>query len=185
MADVYLTLVHYPILNKSGDIVTTSVTNFDLHYLSRTAKTYGIKKVYILTPSEPQRKMVNFIWDYWHDGYGAKYNPDRKEAFEVLEAVESLDQACLTIENESGIRPYLIATTAKMTPGAETFEGLQRKIGDEEKPILIAFGTGHGLAQEFLQQCDGILEPIQGRGDYNHLPVRSAVAIILDRLVGR
>jgi hypothetical protein len=35
-----------------------------------------------------------------------------------------------------------------------------------------------------MEQADYILEPIYGPGEYNHLSVRSAVAIILDRLLG-
>jgi len=32
---------------------------------------------------------------------------------------------------------------------------------------------------------DMLLEPIEGYTDYNHLSVRSAAAIILDRLLGK
>ena len=35
-----------------------------------------------------------------------------------------------------------------------------------------------------MQDCDYILEPVQAGSDYNHLSVRSAVSIILDRLLG-
>lgn len=35
-----------------------------------------------------------------------------------------------------------------------------------------------------MKQFDYIVEPIYGAGSYNHLCVRSAVAIILDRLLG-
>ena len=185
MNNCYIALIHYPILNKHGEIVTTSVTNFDLHDLSRTAKTFGIENVFIVTPSETQRKMVDYIWDYWHDGYGATYNPDRKEAFGILEPKTDLEECCLTIEKASGKRPYLIATTAKMAPDAVGFDKLKQRLSQDDQPVLITFGTGHGLTEGFLESCDAILEPIQGQGEYNHLPVRSAVAIILDRLLGR
>jgi hypothetical protein len=35
-----------------------------------------------------------------------------------------------------------------------------------------------------MKKFDYILEPVYGPGEYNHLSVRSAVAIILDRLAG-
>jgi hypothetical protein len=36
-----------------------------------------------------------------------------------------------------------------------------------------------------MDECDYILDPIEGVGDYNHLPVRAAAAIIIDRLLSR
>jgi tRNA (guanine37-N1)-methyltransferase len=53
----------------------------------------------------------------------------------------------------------------------------------EERPFLLLFGTGHGLAQEVLERADLALPPIRP-GSYNHLSVRAACAIILDRLFG-
>jgi hypothetical protein len=35
-----------------------------------------------------------------------------------------------------------------------------------------------------MAHADYILDPLAGAGTYNHLSVRSAVAIILDRLLG-
>ena len=49
-------------------------------------------------------------------------------------------------------------------------------------PQVILFGTAWGLAPELLDSADQVLKPIEGTGRYNHLSVRSAVAIILDRL---
>lgn len=40
------------------------------------------------------------------------------------------------------------------------------------------------MTKEMMKQFDYIVEPIYGAGTYNHLCVRSAVAIILDRLLG-
>ena len=47
------------------------------------------------------------------------------------------------------------------------------------------FGTGWGLEKSILTEADYVLDPIEGVGEYNHLPVRAAIAIILDRLVAR
>jgi tRNA (guanine37-N1)-methyltransferase len=47
----------------------------------------------------------------------------------------------------------------------------------------LIFGTGHGLAEEVLSKMDGIVRPLRYLDDYNHLSVRSAVAIIVDRLI--
>ena len=54
----------------------------------------------------------------------------------------------------------------------------------KKNSILLVFGTSHGLAPEALAKCDYILPPLRYMGQYNHLPVRSACAVILDRLLG-
>jgi hypothetical protein len=40
------------------------------------------------------------------------------------------------------------------------------------------------LADGLLESADLLLEPIAAASDYNHLSVRAAAAIILDRLLG-
>ncbi len=51
--------------------------------------------------------------------------------------------------------------------------------------MLLIFGTGWGLAPAVVAEADALLEPIRSAvGDYNHLSVRSACAIALDRLCG-
>ncbi|EKD42379.1 MAG: protein of unknown function DUF2168 [uncultured bacterium] len=180
---IYIALVHYPIINKKGDLVTTSVTNFDLHDLSRNAATYGIEGCFIITPSETQQKMVNYIQSYWQEGKGAEYNPDRKQAFFRLLVSKSLEETRLTIKKAHDKHAILVATSAKGGNKAVSFRELKEKLPKENQPYLILFGTGWGLASEVLDQVDYLLEPIKGLADYNHLPVRSAVAIVLDRLL--
>ena len=51
--------------------------------------------------------------------------------------------------------------------------------------VLLLFGTAWGLHDELLETVDYVLAPIAGRNGYNHLSVRTAAAIIMDRLVGR
>ena len=62
---------------------------------------------------------------------------------------------------------------------------MSEKIRSGDHPHLLVFGTGFGLADEIMKQMDYVLEPIWGPTDFNHLSVRSAAAIILDRLLGR
>ena len=50
--------------------------------------------------------------------------------------------------------------------------------------MLLLFGTAHGLAPELSETADYTLPPIESTTGYNHLSVRSAVSIILDRLLG-
>ena len=52
MANLYLGLVHYPIYNKNMQVIATAVTNFDIHDISRTARTYDVKKYFLIHPLE-------------------------------------------------------------------------------------------------------------------------------------
>ena len=182
---VYMALVHHPVVNKNGELVTTSITNFDIHDLCRTSKTYGIEKCFMITPVEAQQGMVRYIKNYWMEGFGATYNETRKEALDEVEVAASIEETCLTIEKNHGSRPLLVATSARPQKKTISFNGLQALMRSGKKPVLVLFGTGYGLATEALDQAQYLLEPIKGSGNFNHLPVRAAVAIIMDRLLGR
>lgn len=184
MAPVYIGLIHYPIYNKHMEIVTTALTNYDLHDIARTAKTYNAKRYFIVHPVEAQREMALRIMNHWKTGGGVAYNPNRKEAFEETELVPTLDDVLQWIENEEGEKPIIVTTDARVYPNTISYKAMRQKIHDDAKPILILFGTGFGMTKEMMQQFDYIIEPIYGAGSYNHLCVRSAVAIILDRLLG-
>lgn len=184
MAPVYIGLIHYPIYNKHMEIVTTALTNYDLHDIARTAKTYNVKRYFIVHPVEAQREMALRIMNHWKTGGGVAYNPNRKEAFEETELVPTLDEVLQWIENEEGEKPIIVTTDARVYPNTISYQAMRQKIHDDAKPILILFGTGFGMTKEMMQQFDYIIEPIYGAGSYNHLCVRSAVAIILDRLLG-
>ena len=184
MAPVYIGLIHYPIYNKHMEIVTTALTNYDLNDIARTAKTYNVKRYFIVHPVEAQREMALRIMNHWKTGGGVAYNPNRKEAFEETELVPTLDDVLQWIENEEGEKPIIVTTDARVYPNTISYKAMRQKIHDDAKPILILFGTGFGMTKEMMQQFDYIIEPIYGAGSYNHLCVRSAVAIILDRLLG-
>jgi hypothetical protein len=49
---------------------------------------------------------------------------------------------------------------------------------------MLLFGTGFGMAPSMLERTDLALAPVLGPEDYNHLSVRAAAGIILDRLRG-
>ncbi|MGB4176778.1 MAG: RNA methyltransferase, partial [Halanaerobiales bacterium] len=52
--EVFLGLIHYPIRNKAGEIITTTVTNLDLHDIARVGKTYNINKYFVINPIKSQ-----------------------------------------------------------------------------------------------------------------------------------
>ena len=87
------------------------------------------------------------------------------------------------IEQANGQRPQTIVTCARPQRGSVSYGALREKLGDGA-PALLLFGTAWGLAPECMSAADIILDPVRGIGPYNHLSVRSATAIILDRLCG-
>lgn len=184
MSDVYLALVHYPVYNKNMETVATSITNLDLHDIARCSTTYGIKRYYVVHPAEAQRALAKRIMGFWQEGYGAEYNPDRQEAFSRVKIAVDLAQVYAEIEAEHGVGPIKVATDARKYANTIAYSELREDIENNETPILLLFGTGWGLLKEDVEKMDRILEPIYGPTDYNHLSVRSAVSIILDRLRG-
>jgi hypothetical protein len=184
MAPVYIGLIHYPIYNKHMEVITTSLTNYDLHDNARTAKTYGVRRYFIIHPVKSQRDLAEKVMNHWKKGPGAAYNRMRKEAFDETELVPSLKDALDWIEKDTGKKPAIVTTDARVYPNTVSYAAMRKKIETEDTPILILFGTGYGMTKEMMKEFDYILEPIYGAGVYNHLCVRSAVAIILDRLLG-
>ena len=184
MAAVYIGLVHYPILNKNYEIIATAITNLDIHDISRTAVTYGVKRYYIIHPLPQQQELASQILDYWQNGFGGAYNPDRKQALDSTSVITSIEAATAEITAAEGQPPLVVTTDAREYPNTVSYPSLRLRIETGNQPILLLFGTGNGIEQTMMASFDFILEPIRSRNDYNHLCVRSAAAIILDRLLG-
>jgi len=185
---IYLALVHHPVLNRAGDIVTTAVTNLDIHDLARIARTYGCRGTFVVTPITEQRELVGRIVSHWIEGEGRTANPDRSQAFRGVAVVTSVEAAIQDIATSVGQRPLVIGTSAKNERASVAYEILRGRLSaDEPGAALILFGTGWGLGPDLLDGVDVMLPPIEAipaRAGYNHLPVRAAIAIILDRLLG-
>lgn len=178
-----LALVHYPVCNKNKEIIGSAVTNLDLHDIARAAATYGADTYYVVTPYADQRRLVEEIIEHWQSGHGAGYNPDRQMAFSKVRVVESLPALYETVREKWGHKPLTLATTAVNQPACLGYGEIRQRLAAGEE-MLILFGTGWGLAPEVLRQVDEVLPPLGGKTGYNHLAVRSAVSIILDRLLG-
>lgn len=183
MENVYIALLHYPVYNKRGTIVTTAVTNMDIHDISRAARTYGVQRFYIITPLEQQQEFVRRILHHWRNGHGASYNPWRKKALDITAVKGSLEETVEHIGEERGGRTlHIVATGASLQRPFTDLDELKKQISLNEDDYLFVFGTGWGVAQDVLDKADIFIEPIKGPSDYNHLSVRSAVSIMLDRL---
>ena len=183
MPNLYIVLTHYPVVNKRGDTIASAVTNLDLHDISRSARTYGLNSFYVVHPLKDQKTLVQRIVSHWTEGAGGIYNPARRSALELIRLSDSIKDVAEEIKNTEHIYPKIVATCARRYPSSINFEGLRNIIANGA-PHLLVLGTAWGLAESFISSADYLLEPIMGAADYNHLSVRSAAAIILDRLLG-
>jgi hypothetical protein len=192
-------LIHWPIRDRQNETVATNITNLDVHDIARVAKVYGLEKYFIIHRSQEQLMFVARLLDHHLVGEGSRMNPLRSKALAIVQTVESVDEAVRKL----GGNPVVIGTTARAVEGVEKVsfsdlksfmdtgktEGLNPKIGPvlaKADSVLLVFGTGFGLTEEFLKGCHLLLEPLKGAPplDYRHLSVRSAVSICLDRLLG-
>ena len=181
----YVMEVHYPVLDKRGEKSSTAITGMDLHDIARACRTYGIKKYLLVTPIAQQREMAKRIAGHWTSGWGADYNPDRREAFSTLKIFASVQKALAWTEEKEKKPVFKIATTAKRHAGAQHWLTLKREILRRDHSPLFIFGTGWGLHDEVMEMADAVMTPICGGKDgWNHLSVRSAVSITLDRFFG-
>ena len=183
-ARIAIALLHHPVKNKNGEVIASAVTNLDLHDIARIAKTYGVSSFYVVTPLDDQKALVEKIIRHWTDGSGGAYNPNRREALTLIKVRDSMDQVIADIRADTGKNVRVVVTCASEKHPALRMDDFRRQLDDPENVYLLAFGTAWGLTDEFIRAADFVLEPIKGRNGYNHLPVRAAVAIILDRLLG-
>lgn len=183
MRNFHLGLVHWPVKDRNGKIVATNVTHFDIHDIARACRSYGVGEYHIIHRLEDQRMFVSRVLDHWRTGPGVKFNPMRKTALGMVKTSTHLEEALRGFPE----RPYVVATAARRLETMDRVSFRELRVQAlEDRPIFLVFGTGFGLHEELLEQCDGILEPIWGAAsdDYRHLSVRSAVSICLDRLLG-
>ncbi len=185
MRTLALALLHHPVLDRQDSVVTTAITNLDLHDIARSSRTYGLANYFVVHPITAQRELAQRVRDHWVDGSGAKRIPDRKPAMELLTIVDDLDAACAVVEARGEGKPVLWATSARKGPDGLSHLAARAVLEGEGPPVMVLLGTGWGLAPSVVERADALLDPIEGAGDgYNHLSVRAAAAILLDRLVG-
>lgn len=182
MRSVSAVLVHHPIHDRARAVVTGAITNLDLHDIARSSHTYGLSAFYVAHPIAAQRELANRVREHWLTGSGSRRIPDRVPPMRDLRVVSSLDEAL----SDSGPDTELWVTSAQATGSVMSHEAARAQIAGEGPPILLAFGTGWGLADEVMQRAIVTLAPIRSpRADgFNHLSVRAAAAIIFDRLLG-
>lgn len=190
---LFLCLLHHPVLDKAGKPCTVSLTNLDIHDMCRVSRTYELGGVFFATPLDDQRELGERLLGHWTEGAGGRVNPDRAEALRLGRMVEGLDEAVLRVAQLAGEAPRVLATSARThqrpprgrKPRPLAFMAWSRARGWlEQGPVLLVLGTGHGLAPEVFKKADAVLPPLRPYAAYNHLPVRAAAALMVDRLLG-
>lgn len=182
----YVALMHDEVLiGPEHQVGTTSVMSIDIHDIARSATTYGVKNFFIVTPLIDQQKIIKKFFSFWRSDTGIAYNANRHEALNVVCVADRLDQVLTNVEDKEGKKPILIGTSARKVVNHPTItfhdQGL---VWGQGRPVVLLFGTGQGLSEQLLSRCDYILNPICGLSDFNHLSVRSAAAIVMDRWMG-
>ena len=190
-ADLYVVLLHYPVLNKTGDTIASAVTPLDLHDIARAARTYGVRRFFVVTPLTDQKELAQSVIDHWITGYGATYNPSRREALEIIELADTFESVKERVRAMGHGEPVVVVTSSKERKGGISHQHLRRTLDKRQdkgqakgQPHLLVFGTAWGLAPDIIDSADLCLRPVRGTPDYNHLSVRSAVTAVLDRLLG-
>lgn len=183
MRTLSVALVHHPVLNRQGERATTTITNLDLHDMARSVATYGAGTLFVVHPLESQRTLAQRIVSHWTEGSGRLRIPDRAPALARVNVVATLDEAR---GGEHGERA--LWTTAAVAREGDTtpYRDARKMLAADGPDVLLVFGTGWGLAPDVIASAELRLEPIasaQPTG-YNHLSVRAACAISLDRLFG-
>jgi tRNA (guanine37-N1)-methyltransferase len=201
-ARTYVVLVHHPVLDKTGATVTSSVTNFDIHDIARSTRTFGLAGYFLVTPVAAQQDKIRHIARMWQEQVELDH---RSSALELVRPMPTLEAAIAAVAAtmpaampaampaegqgaSSPARPRLVATSAnpRSFPAIPhlTSRALISQARADDRPIVLVFGTGWGLAETLNPLIEQVLSPIDGRPEWNHLSVRSAVAITLDRLFG-
>lgn len=181
----YIALMHDEISLPHGFVGTTSVTTLDIHDIARSSRTYGVKGFFIVTPLVDQQKIVTKLLSFWRSDEGGDYNPHRQRALEGTHLVDRYHDVVNKIEELEGVKPLVVVTSAQSISGVESISYYdQHRVWESQRPVLILLGTGRGLAPEVSARADFALLPLMGYSSFNHLSVRSAAAIILDRWLG-
>jgi tRNA (guanine37-N1)-methyltransferase len=177
-------LVHHPVLDREGGIVTTAMTNLDLHDISRSTVAYGGEALWIVHPIEAQRELARRIQAHWVEGSGKRRIPDRATALERVRVASSLEDVIAELGGRDAVEIWTTAANAR-DRAVVTYEEARARLASPGKRVLLLFGTGWGLAPILHEEAEVRLEPIAGApgSTYNHLSVRAACAITLDRLI--
>ena len=180
MPRLYLALVHYPVVNRRGEVIASALTNLDLHDIARAAKTFGVQAYFRGHPAGRPAGFRRADRGPLDDGPGCGTGA-RPPSGHGTGAGDGVD--CGGHRHHHGHRGRTAAGGGHLRPAAARPPSIARRCAPTiagGRRCLLVFGTAWGLAPEAIAGADRVLAPIAGTADYNHLAVRSAAAIVLD-----
>jgi hypothetical protein len=184
MSRIAIALVHHPVLDRQGAVITTAITNLDLHDMARSSCTFGVEAFYVVHPVTAQRELASRVKAHWVSGSGARRIPTREAAMSLVQVVPAMEDVYAALGGRGKVDLYVTSARGEGRT-VTSYAGARARMNASEKAALVIFGTGWGLAPEIIESSDVFLAPLDGAGTgYNHLSVRAACAIILDRLLG-
>ncbi|MBQ9451700.1 MAG: tRNA (guanosine(37)-N1)-methyltransferase TrmD [Desulfovibrio sp.] len=183
-------LTHYPVMLDEKKSGASSLTNLDIHDIARISRSYAMGVFYVATPLHDQLRVLEDILRHWTQGPGGVNHTDRAQALGLVKPVLSLEEAAAHMAEHFGVQPKLVASSAVWLGKGAVHRATHpiltpRNVRDmcSQGPVMLCLGTARGLAPEALKMCEGIMRPVRFMG-YNHLSVRSAAAILADRILG-
>ena len=144
MGTVYLAIIHYPVLDKRGDTVATSLTNLELHDVARSCMTFGVELCYIVTPLRKQTWIAEKLIEHWASGYGALYNPDRAQALTKIKIVGDIEE--MMKEIRAAGNPVVIGTSSRQGSEIVKYEELRSMDSERRQAFSSTFRHGLGVA---------------------------------------
>ncbi len=182
----YCVLLHNDVMLPGDIIGNSSVTSIDIHDIARSSTTYNIKKYFIVTRLDSQKKLVKKFLEFWQSDEKASINPSRAFALKHVLLKSELSEVIEDIANLEGLEPITIVTSSRRNrdhPNMISYRD-QIKIWEKKRPIIFIFGTSHGISNALIEKFDYKLLPLEGLEEFNFLSVRSAAAIVFDRWLG-
>ena len=82
--------------------------------IARSARTYGVKRYFVVTPTRTLRLLAQKILDHWEHGYGSTYNETRKDALSLVALADDLDATVQLIREETGENACVSLTSARL-----------------------------------------------------------------------
>ncbi len=176
---LYVALVHHPVVDSTGAEIASTTDELDIFDACRVTLVYPVRRLFVVQPTPSQQALVTRLLTHGR----AADRPSDRGRFDHARLVDSLDAAIAAATEDANARPLVIATTAQQKMHFFSFSDL-RNLVTAGTPTLLLIGKARGLAPSVFERADGILEPISGGTGFDHLPVRAATVVLLDRLVG-
>ena len=155
-----------PSTTSTGAIVTTAVTNIDVHDIARSCRApSACAGFYVVTPVRRAARAGRAAsCAHWEADEQKALQPDpqrgpgpgppgRRPRGRRHRHRERATAAVPAHDRDHAPGPCR---------GSVTFPELRRKLAEDGPPWLMLLGTGYGLADQVVQRCEAVLEPIGG-----------------------